>query len=68
MNYKELSNEELLVQYDKESRSMSFYAAAEGQSWYQEAAARQACSLRRKEVMEECKLRGLELPVGNYLC
>jgi hypothetical protein len=68
MILQELSDEELLKLYDKESRSMSFFNAAEGQSWYQESSARDACRIRRGEVISECKSRGVELPVGNYLC
>lgn len=68
MNYAELTDEQVIEQYNKESRSMSFFNAAEGQSWYQEASAREACSIRRKNVIAEATKRGLELPKGNWLC
>lgn len=68
MDYKNISDRELIEQYIKESDSMSFYNCAEGESWYKERVAREACGVRRKEVISECKARGLELPVHNWMC
>jgi hypothetical protein len=46
---------------------MSFFNAAEGQSWYAEADARAACSAQFRKIMEELKRREIPIPQGNYL-
>lgn len=46
---------------------MSYYNAAEGQSWYEERPARLACKAELTAIAEEIKERGIELPKGNWL-
>lgn len=67
MKYKSTSNEELTILWHKQAREMSFYAAAEGESWYKERPMREACSAEFKRINEEIKRRGIEQPNGNYL-
>lgn len=67
MNLENITNEELVELYHKQARSVSFYAAAEGQSWYAEADARAACSAEFRKIMEELKRRDIPIPRGDYL-
>lgn len=62
-----MSDHELFDLYVKEANSLSFYNAAEGGSYNQEAAARNACRARYLEVKKQILDRGLELPKGNFL-
>lgn len=65
--YKELNIEELYEVFHKTAMDLSYLNAAEGQSWYAEAVPRQACQKEYKEICQEYKDRGLEIPKGNYL-
>ena len=65
--YKELNSDELYEVFHKTAMQLSFHNAAEGQSWYAEAVPRQACQKEYKEICQEYKDRGLEVPKGNYL-
>lgn len=67
MNIENITDEELITLYHKQARSMSFFNAAEGQSWYAEADARQACSAEFRKIKEELKLREIDQPKGDYL-
>ena len=67
MDIKNLSDDDILELYKKKATSLSFYNAAEGQSWYQERSAREQCRSEFKEVVSEIKKRGLETPTGDYL-
>lgn len=67
MDIKNLSDDDVLELYKKKASSLSFYNAAEGQSWYEERSAREQCKKEFTEVAEELDKRGLETPSGNYL-
>ena len=63
-----LSNEEVLSLYDEVRGNMSYYNAAEGPSWYQEADARARASTILHAVRDEVKNRKLIPNPGTYLC
>ena len=65
--YKELNADELYEVFHQTAMQLSFHNAAEGQSWYDETLTRQACQKEYKEICQEYKDRGIELPKGNYL-
>lgn len=65
--YKELNTDELYEVFHKTAMQLSFHNSAEGQSWYAEAVPRQACQKEYKEICQEYKDRGLDVPKGNYL-
>jgi len=67
MNLENITEEELIELYHNQARNMSYYAAAEGQSWYAEASDREACSAEFRKINEELKRRNLPIPQGNYL-
>ena len=67
MTFKDKTNEEMVELYKKQANKMSFYYAAEGQSWYAEATERQVCQSEMKAIREEFVARELELPEGNWL-
>ncbi len=62
-----MTDPELMDLYVKEANNLSYYNAAEGQSYNQEAAARSACRTRYLDVKKQILDRGLELPKGNFL-
>lgn len=62
-----MTNQELFDLYVKESNNLSYYNAAEGQSYNQEAAARSECRARYLAVKKQILDLGLELPKGNFL-
>lgn len=62
-----MTYQELFDLYVKEANSLSYYNAAEGASYREEAAARQACRARYLDVKKQILDRGLELPKGNFL-
>lgn len=68
MTFKDKTNEEMVELYKKQADKMSFYYAAEGQSWYAEATERQACQSELKVIREEFVARCLDFPEGNWLC
>lgn len=63
----ELSDEALIEAYKAKADDMSFFSAAEGQSWYQEAVARGKCQVEFTKISEELKSRGIPIPKGNWL-
>lgn len=65
--YNEHTDEEIKELYHKTAMELSYFNAAEGQSWYAESTARNICQKVYKELCSELKFRGLELPKGNYL-
>ena len=67
MTFKDKTNEEMVELYKKQANKMSFYYAAEGQSWYAEATERQACQSELKAIREEFIARSLDLPQGSWL-
>lgn len=67
MNYSELTVKDLEMVYHDTAAKLSYHNAAEGQSWYAEAVPRQACQKEYKEICQEYKERGLDIPKGNYL-
>jgi len=67
MELKDKTNEEMVELYKKQADKMSFFNAAEGQSWYAEATERQACQSELKAIREEFVARSLELPQGSWL-
>lgn len=67
MTFKDKTNEEMVELYKKQADKMSFYYAAEGQSWYAEATERQACQSELKATREEFVARELDLPQGDWL-
>ena len=67
MTFKDKTNEEMVELYKKQADKMSFYYAAEGQSWYAEATERQACQSELKAIREEFVARSLDLPQGSWL-
>ena len=68
MTFKDKTNEEMVELYKKQANKMSFFNAAEGQSWYAEATERQACQSELKAIREEFVARNLDFPEGNWLC
>ena len=67
MTFKDKTNEEMVELYKKQANKMSFYHAAEGQSWYAEATERQVCQSELKAIREEFIARSLDLPQGSWL-
>lgn len=65
--YNEHTDEEITTLYHKVARELSFYNAAEGQSWYAESVARNACQKVYRELCAEFKNRNLSIPQGDYL-
>lgn len=51
MDIKNLSDDDILELYKKKATNLSFYNAAEGQSWYEERNAREQCRSEFKEVV-----------------
>ena len=68
MTFEDKTNEEMVELYKKQANKMSFYYAAEGQSWYAEATERQVCQSELKAIREEFVARSLDFPEGNWLC
>lgn len=62
-----MGDQELFDLYVKEANNLSYYNAAEGASYNQEAKARGECRARYLEVKQQILDRGLELPKGNFL-
>lgn len=67
MTFENTTDEELVALYHKQAREMSYYAAAEGESWYRERPLRESCSAEFRKTMEELKRRDIPIPQGNYL-
>jgi hypothetical protein len=68
MTFGNTSDEELIIFWHKQAREMSFYAAAEGESWYRERPMRESCKKELALLTEEIYSRGMDLPnSGNYL-
>lgn len=68
MSIENTTNEQLIELWHKQARSMSFYAAAEGQAWYSERTARDICGAEFRKINEELKRREIPRPQGDYLC
>lgn len=60
-------NDALLQLWHEEACHMSYYNAAEGAQWGQEADGRRLCARRFAAVNQEIARRGLTQPKGNYL-
>ena len=65
--YNEHTDDELKELYHNTAMELSYFNAAEGQSWYAESTARSICQKVYKELCSEFKFRGIDLPSGNYL-
>lgn len=62
-----LTNEQLIEAYKDKAADMSYWNAAEGQSWYQEAMARQTCQSELNKIRQEIINRELPIPKGDWL-
>jgi hypothetical protein len=67
VNLKNTTDDELTQLWHKQARELSYYQAAEGESWYKERPMREACSAEFRKTMEELKRRDIPVPRGNYL-
>ena len=67
MTFETISDEQLVALYHKQASEMSFFNAAEGESWYKERPMREACKKELALLTEEIYARGMDLPKGNYL-
>lgn len=67
MTFEGTTDEELIELYHKQAREMSFFNAAEGESWYRERLARESCKAELAMIAEEIYARGLDIPKGQYL-
>lgn len=67
MNYSELTVKDLETVYHDTAAKLSYWNSAEGSGWFAEAVPRQACQATYKEICQEYKERGLDVPKGNYL-
>lgn len=67
MTFESTTDDELTQLWHKQAREMSFYAAAEGESWYRERPLRESCSAEFRKINEELKRRDIPIPQGNYL-
>lgn len=65
--YKELTTDELYAVFHKTAMELSFFNAGSGYSWKAETKPRYTCEATYKEICQEYKDRGLEIPKGNYL-
>lgn len=65
--YNEHTDAEIIELYHKTAQELSYFNAAEGQSWHAESQPRSVCRGIYTEVCFELKERGLERPSGNYL-
>ena len=65
--YKELNSDELYEVFHKTAMELSFFNAGEGDSYKAETKPRYACQATYKEICQEYKDRGLDIPKGNYL-
>ena len=65
--YKELNVDELYEVFHKTAMELSYFNSAEGPSWSAETKQRYSCQVTYKEICQEYKDRGLEIPKGNYL-
>ena len=68
MIFENITDEQLITLYHKQAREMSFFNAAEGESWYRERPTRESCKKELASITEEIYARGMDLPKGNYLC
>jgi hypothetical protein len=65
--YKELNADELYAVFHKTAMDLSYLNAAEGACYKAETKSRYSCEATYKEICQEYKDRGLEIPKGNYL-
>lgn len=62
-----LQTDELITEYEKAARILSFFNAGEGESYRREATERAAARKHLSDVAEAIVERGEHLPVGNWL-
>ncbi len=67
MTFENTSNEDLTELYKKKASELSYYNAAENESWYKERFMREHCRLMLAEIRTELQVRGVEIPVVEYL-
>lgn len=65
--YSQLTIKDLELVYHDTAAKLSYHNAAEGDSWYAETKSRYTCQATYKEICQEYKERGLDVPKGNYL-
>lgn len=65
--YKELNADELYEVFHKWAMDLSYHNAGEGAAWYSEKNSRHFAETKYKEICQEYKDRGLDIPKGNYL-
>lgn len=67
MNLTDMNNQQLIKLYCDKAYDMSYWNAAEGQSWYAEAASRQKCQNEFSKIKQELINRELPIPQGAWL-
>ena len=67
MTFENITDGELINLWHKQARELSYYQAAEGESWYKERPMREACSAEFRKINEELRRRNLPTPQGQYL-
>ncbi len=67
MSYSELTVKDLETVYHDTAAILSYFNSAENDSWKAETKSRYACQATYKEICQEYKERGLDIPKGNYL-
>lgn len=65
--YKELSADKFYEVFHKTAMQLSFHNAGDGNCYKAETKSRYSCEVIYKEICQEYKDRGLEIPKGNYL-
>jgi len=65
MSYAEMTNEQLLEEYDKLGRRYMYYAAAEG-NWSREAKERHECEVEYFACQREINARGITFDDDGY--
>jgi hypothetical protein len=65
--YSQLTIKDLELVYHDTAASLSYFNSAEGDSYKAETKPRYACQATYKEICQEYKERGLDIPKGNYL-
>ena len=67
MSFEDKTDEQMLELYRKSASEMSYFNAAENESWYKERFMRESCSAEFRKINEELRRRNLPIPQGNYL-
>lgn len=62
-----MSDDDLTAHTHKMASDLSYYNAAEGNSWSQEETQRDICQIKFRAARDEMKRRGLAFENKNYL-